>query len=501
MAYQITILEGRDGKPIARHRSGKVILLSKDFPAAVQVGEDWEVDLLEKPRFFIAFPRRRIEYITASLLQEGEILVVTYSGSREVHRELLPLNNKDVVLGAWQVWHPTEKGEFELARSVEYKEQFAGWQKKRVRLEEIPAELREEALKKLGMIKENSGVFDKVLKRISNYPTEPVLPEINLTAYKIRVAVVYEGDGMRDDDDNLRYGEIVQYLVPPIFNYMIVTEYAISDISGLSWGQYCCDIGEACEDGSEVAIEIDKEVNKRIPANFCKVQFNVVDWTRGDHEKEIQLLQDQGWQIVNHSLKKLWISPKRIREWIGTFTEYIEEWVLKHGKEIEGVNLTRPLSPNYKFPNFQSDQSNSFAGDGDTGADFYYVATYETPWGNVRLVKDCVAYLESKAKKQNIEAIHQLPIIREWVNIHESITNTIVKYNEKNKSQLREKYWDEFRKWCQEVEESGEWQKNIRWEFDPHEGCFGNSISEFSDNGLNSLFTFWMRLKNNKKGV
>jgi len=80
---RFVFVKGKDGRPIARLPSGKIVLPARGFNP--RIGEEWECEVVEKDRFALAHPLRRVEEEKV----EGEHLCV-YSGEVLLSKERLP---------------------------------------------------------------------------------------------------------------------------------------------------------------------------------------------------------------------------------------------------------------------------------------------------------------------------------------------------------------------------------------------------------------------------
>jgi len=78
---RFVFVKGKDGRPIARLPSGKIVLPARGF--SPQIGEEWEVEITEKDRYCVAYPLKRIERVSYSFdPMEGAIIWERYSGDR-----------------------------------------------------------------------------------------------------------------------------------------------------------------------------------------------------------------------------------------------------------------------------------------------------------------------------------------------------------------------------------------------------------------------------------
>jgi hypothetical protein len=133
----------------------------------------------------------------------------------------------------------------------------------------------------------------------------PAPPAPITVPYIVRMERTYwEGDGMRPGD-NIRSGVFpVAYIRRKDAQKIkgaVSPERAVEIITGLSWGNYCCDIGEAAEDGDEAARVYDATVSKAVASCFSKVVFEKDgdtlteeplpegDWAKFDTRKRLLL--------------------------------------------------------------------------------------------------------------------------------------------------------------------------------------------------------------------
>lgn len=78
---------------------------------------------------------------------------------------------------------------------------------------------------------------------------------------------------LRDGDE---YGEVIGFAIKENLQFLR-TEECLTIVSGMSWGQYCCEILDGLEEGDEESMELDSSYRKQIETQFERVEFQEVE--------------------------------------------------------------------------------------------------------------------------------------------------------------------------------------------------------------------------------
>jgi len=128
-------------------------------------------------------------------------------------------------------------------------------------------------------------------------PKFRITPEFPRYVFEVKyfddlVEEVYEGDGMRRDD-NTRSGKFNHHFVGEDdysrLQRAITIEAAISEVAGMNWGEFVTSIDEAAEDGDEEADKFSDLCRSIVSKFWHKIVFTKITKEEFDNKKSIDL--------------------------------------------------------------------------------------------------------------------------------------------------------------------------------------------------------------------